>query len=110
MVPDHYEEYAVFGAFFAAVALGQGAWAFIVLRGPSRLVRGAGVALSAGLIALWVLSRTAGVPVGPHPWEAEPAAVLDVAACVAELGIIVVVGLSHAWPVGAPVPARRAAR
>lgn len=47
-----------------------------------------------GLLALWALSRTAGLPLGPQAWEAEPAELLDVVAGVAELGIIVVAAMS----------------
>lgn len=98
VVPEHYEEYTLFGAFFAVVAAGQAAWAVAVLRPPSPLLRKAGVALSGGLLALWVLSRTAGLPVGAHPWEAEPVTMLDLAAGAAELGIIAVAGLGQARP------------
>lgn len=94
VVPEHYEEYALFGAFFAAIGFAQGAWAAALLRRPTRGVHLAGVALSAGLLALWALSRTAGLPIGPEVWEAEPAQLPDAAAGVAELAIIVVATLS----------------
>jgi hypothetical protein len=58
----------------------------------------AGFALSAGLLALWALSRTAGLPIGPEAWEAEPAELLDVAAGVAEFGIILLATMSLTSP------------
>ena len=94
VVPEHYEEYWLFGLFFAVVGFAQGVWAAAMVRRPTRLVQLAGVALSAGLLALWALSRTAGVPVGPEPWHTEPAELLDVLAGAAELGIIVLVAMS----------------
>lgn len=94
VVPEHYEEYALFGVFFAVFSIAQVGWAAAVLRRPTRLLHVAGIALSAGLLALWALSRTAGLPIGPEAWEAEPVELLDVAAGVAELGIIVVSALS----------------
>ena len=90
VAPDHYEEYALFGLFFGALGFAQAVWGAAVLRRPTRLLNVAGIVLSAGLLALWALSRTAGVPIGPEAWEAEPAGLLDVAAGIAELGVIVV--------------------
>jgi hypothetical protein len=94
VVPEHYEEYPVFGLFFALIGVAQAGWAAAVLRRPTRLLHIAGIALSAGLLALWALSRTAGVPIGPEAGEAEPAELLDVVAGVAELAIIVVATMS----------------
>ena len=94
VVPEHYEEYALFGVFFAVIGLAQAGWAVAVLRRPTRLLHIAGIALSAGVLALWALSRTAGVPIGPEAWETEPAESLEVVAGVAELGVIVVATLS----------------
>jgi hypothetical protein len=94
VVPEHLEEYPLFGVFFVVIAVGQAGWAAAVLRRPTARLRGAGIALSAALLALWGLSRTAGVPVGPEPWEAEPAALMDVVAGLAELGVIVLAGAS----------------
>lgn len=93
VVPEHYDEYALFGLFFAVIGFAQVAWAAAVLRRPTRLLHVAGIGLSIGLVGLWVLSRTAGLPIGPEAWEAEPAKLLDVVAGVAELGIIVVAAL-----------------
>lgn len=97
VIPEHVQEYRLFGAFFAAVAVGQAAWALAVLRCPSWPVRRAGIVLSAGLLALWALSRTAGLPVGPEAWATEPAGLLDITAGVAELGIIVAAGITPRW-------------
>jgi hypothetical protein len=58
----------------------------------------AGIALSAGVLALWAMSRTAGVPIGPEAWDAEPAELLDLAAGAAELGIILVATMPLTTP------------
>ena len=94
VVPEHYDEYAPFGLFFAVLGFAQAGWAVGVLRRPTRILQVAGIALSTGLLTLWALSRTAGLPIGPEPWEAEPAALLDVVASIAELGIIVLSAMS----------------
>lgn len=94
VVPGHIEEYPLFGAFFAVVAISQAGWALAVLRRPSPRLGSAGIALSAGLIGVWALSRTVGLPIGPEPWEVEQATLIDVAAGLAELGIILVAGFA----------------
>jgi hypothetical protein len=98
VVPEHYEEYWLFGLFFATIGFLQAWWAVGVLRRPTGPLRIAGLVMSAGLLGLWALSRTAGVPIGPEPWEAEPAALLDMVAGLAELGIIVVVLMQQRPP------------
>lgn len=110
VVPEHYEEYTLFGVFFAVVAIAQVGWAVAVVGAPSPWLFSAGIALSAGVLAVWLLSRTAGLPVGPEPWAAEPAALLDVVAGAAELGIIVVAGLGQRPAVRVANRSRPAAR
>ena len=46
----------------AAVGLAELAWLAAATRRPSRRRLGAGVALQAGIVALWLVSRTAGLP------------------------------------------------
>ena len=96
VVPEHFEEYALFGVFFGMIGFAQGTWAVAVLRRPTRRVHISGIALSAGLLVLWASSRTVGLPIGPEAWETEPAELLDVVAGLAELGIIVVIAMSLA--------------
>jgi hypothetical protein len=62
VTPEHVDEWAPAGVFFAVVAtaqlwLGQALW-----RGTARRVLPAAVLSTAGLIALYVVSRTAGLP------------------------------------------------
>lgn len=93
VVPEHYEEYALFGVFFAVFSIAQVGWAAAVLRRPTRLLHVAGIALSAGLLAFGHCPAPLACPSVPRP-GAEPVELLDVAAGVAELGIIVVSALS----------------
>jgi hypothetical protein len=73
-------------AMIAAFQLG---WPVLLLLRPSRgaLIGGAGV--NAAFVVLWVLSRTVGIPVGPHPWVAEPVGVADTIAAGAEGAIVI---------------------
>jgi hypothetical protein len=97
----HFREWWAYGLFFLVAAAAQGAFALAVLRRtPAWLVLG-GIAGNVGIVAMYVLSRTNGPPLGPHAGRAEPAGPLDAACTVAELGVIVaLVGLL-------PAPAAR---
>ena len=84
VISEHVEEAWVFGAFFAVTATFQVVWAFVLLRRPSRGVHVTGALANGAIVGTWLLSRTLGVPVGPEPWTAEPAATADLAASVLE--------------------------
>lgn len=70
VAPPHLREWVVSGAFFLVVALAQLAWT-VAAQHPSVRVLRVGVALNLGLVGLWVVTRTVGLPVGPlaepHP-------------------------------------------
>jgi hypothetical protein len=89
VVPEHVEEYWVFGLFFALAAAFQIAWAVAVSLVPSRQVYALGALANGLLIATWIASRTTGVPLGPEAWTPETIGALDVTASVAELAIVV---------------------
>jgi len=71
------------------VALCQGAFAALVLRwsGVYPLLV-AGIFGNLAAVLVFVLTRTNGVPVGPHAGKVEGAGLLDVAATAAELGAV----------------------
>jgi hypothetical protein len=77
---SHYEESWGYGVFFAAVASLQALWALLVVRSPGRWVYWGGAAGNAAVIAVWAITRTAGVPVGPASGEVEDAEFIDVLA------------------------------
>ena len=87
VVPEHLREYWLFGAFFIAVSIGQLIWAAAVTRWPNRASFLVGAAGSALLIALWLVSRTFGLPLGPEHWEPEPTGVLDGTCVLLELAL-----------------------
>jgi hypothetical protein len=80
MISPHWDEYWVEGVFFAALAWFQLAWAAGVVLRPSRLLYAAGALVSAGAITAWVVSRTSGIPFGPHSGVAEEASFVDILA------------------------------
>lgn len=61
----HWDEYWLYGVFFAGVAWFQALWAGWVVYRPSRATLVVGVAANAAVVAVWALSRTVGVGVGP---------------------------------------------
>jgi hypothetical protein len=87
VVWPHWDEYVPFAVAFAITGAFQFAWAAVVLVRPVRGVLLAGAAFNLGVAVAWVLSRTAGMPVGPEPWTPEAVGVADVTATVFELAI-----------------------
>jgi hypothetical protein len=91
--PHHLGEAWYLGLFFLVVTLGQAAWATLVLLDATddRLLL-AGIVGSLGLVALWTVSRTTGLPFG---LGREPVGGWDIACAVWELLIVAtsVVGL-----------------
>jgi hypothetical protein len=96
---EHLREFALFGMFFAVVAVAELAWAVAIVERPTRQVVRLGVLCNLGLVTLWVLSRTVGLPIGPDAGMAEPVGRLDLLCTVAEV-VIAVGGLrlrSRMW-------------
>ena len=91
VIPEHLTEYWPFAVFFAAVAAFQATWALAVLARPQPGLYRLGAVASAGLIALWALSRTIGLPLGPEPWHPEAASLPDVLAMALEIGLLLTI-------------------
>jgi hypothetical protein len=85
VIGPHLEESRLFAAAFAVMAVAQGGWMAGILVGPSRRRYLAGAALNGAVALTWLLSRTVGLPVGPHPGVAEPVGAMDAIATLAEL-------------------------
>ncbi|HMC42783.1 MAG TPA: hypothetical protein VKI20_07210 [Acidimicrobiales bacterium] len=84
---DHFTQGWAHGAFFLAVGWLQLAWAVALVLRPSRRLFLLGP-LNAGVIVIWVLSRTAGLPLVPHGSTIEAVGVADTTASVFELVIM----------------------
>jgi hypothetical protein len=93
-IAPHLEQYWLFGTFFAVTAVLQAAWAALIYRDPlNRRLLVAGAVGNAALVAVWAISRTVGVPVGPGSWTPEAVGVLDVLCKLDELGCVVLVAM-----------------
>jgi hypothetical protein len=88
-IGPHLEESQVFAAAFAAMAVAQGAWMGLILVRPSRRRYLAGAGLNGAVVLIWLVSRTVGLPFGPHPGVAEPVGAMDATATLAELLVVV---------------------
>ena len=90
---EHFDVSWMHGAFFAVTGWLQLVWAVVVVARPdvSRPLL-IGTALHGGALAVWVLSRTVGVPVGPDAGVAEPVAFADAMVSIFEAAIVLIIG------------------
>lgn len=87
VIPEHLEEFAAFGIFFAIVAWCQALWAVGLPIEPSRWMLLAGTMGNIVVALIWVVSRTAGLPFGPDPGVPEAVSTIDVVSTVLEVVI-----------------------
>jgi FtsP/CotA-like multicopper oxidase with cupredoxin domain len=84
VAPAHFREYVPFGVFFLVVGCTQAIGAVELAVRPTRplalLIAGGSVAL----IGLWLVSRTAGLPIGPDPGQPEALGLPDLICNVME--------------------------
>jgi hypothetical protein len=88
VMPPHLHEDVLYGGFFAALALGQLAWAIAVVLRPQTRLLAVGAAANLAVVGLWLLTRTAGIPFGVAAGRREPVGVLDVSCALLELGVV----------------------
>jgi hypothetical protein len=87
--PGHWDEYWAQGLFFIVAAIAQLLWAVWIIVAPSRLIYLAGAAGNAAIAALWVVTRTAGVPAGPGAGEREAVEFADTLATAFEVALVI---------------------
>ncbi|MGZ5399379.1 MAG: hypothetical protein ACXWDM_05150 [Nocardioides sp.] len=90
VVPEHVRGWPAAGVFFVVLAAAGAAVAAAVLRWPSRGPLLAAVAVCAVPLAVWLCSRTIGLPLGPEAGATEPVGLADTATAVLELAVILV--------------------
>lgn len=103
-VPEHFLMWLGYGTFFIIAALVQGLYAVVLLRCPGRGLLLAGIGANLSIVVLYVLTRTAGIPFGPHAGKVEDAGQLDMAATAAEFGLVFALvtlldGASRRWTI-----------
>ena len=108
VVPQHLVEWGAAGVFFIALAAAEIVLAAALLLNrlqPTLLL--AAVVVSAGPLALWLYSRTIGIPFGPGAGLPEQIGLADLAACTLEATTLLIALnlLRHSQPLRPPTPA-----
>ena len=98
VIAQHWDEWWLTGAFFLALGLFQLIWALLVLARPSATLYLAGAVVNAAVIAIWVVSRTTGVPIGPEAGEPEAIGFPDALSTAFEALIVTLAVLVVARP------------
>jgi hypothetical protein len=89
VVFEHFSQYVPFGVFFLIISWAQLIWPAVLLWRPSRLSLWLGIAGNALILAVYVTSRTTGLPFGPDANHPESVGALDVVSCILEFALIV---------------------
>ena len=87
-LPEHLRESGLFAAFFLVCGTFQCATGLALRLRATRPLFLLVAVVNAGVVGLWVLSRTSGVPVGPAPWIPEHIGALDTVATSCEVALI----------------------
>ena len=74
-----------FGLFFVVLAATQMIVAVALVRRPDHRTVGYVALASVWVVALWLVSRSTGLPIGPDPWEPMAYGVPDVVASCAAI-------------------------
>ncbi len=80
----HFAEYTLYGVFFICLGAAQVALAVALVVAPTRRLYAWALGGTLPIIALWLMSRTTGVPIAPEPWRPETMGFADVAATLLE--------------------------
>lgn len=88
VIEEHLALSRTTGLAFALLAAFQGLWAVGYAARPSARLGWLGIGVNAGAVAVWVLSRTLGVPDWLSPETVEPVGVPDLVCTLLELGIV----------------------
>ena len=85
VVREHLAHWPAAGLFFVLLSMIGLVVGLALLRRVDRLRLVAALALSAGPLVVWLVSRTAGLPFGPEAGQPEPVGWTDTAACLLAL-------------------------
>jgi hypothetical protein len=87
------EEGGLTVAFFVTVAVAQAAWGLVALAGASRAWLALGAIGNLAVLAVWIASRTVGLPIGEASEAALPVAFPDTVASALEAFIAIGAGV-----------------
>ena len=84
VIGEHFAAYPPYGIAFTAFAWFQVGWAVLYIVRRRRGLAAIAIAINVGALAVWAVSRVAGLPVGPEPGVIEPVGPLDLLAASLE--------------------------
>ena len=84
VTPDQLVVYPLYGILFVLLGLIQVGLAIGIVVRPSPTLLLGGTGLSLAVIAVWLLSRTTGLPIAPVPWRPEAVGLPDLLATYME--------------------------
>ena len=89
---DHAAHYWLFAVFFGVLTYAQVLWAILVYRRPDdRRWLMPAAAGSLVVVAIWLVSRSVGLPIGPWAGRPEPLAITDITATLIELLLVALI-------------------
>jgi hypothetical protein len=86
---SHFQEWWAYGVFFVAAGNLQMLFAALLVWRPRAWLAPAGIAGNLAIVGVYVISRTTGVPLGPHARVVEEAGAIDWATAAGEIAIVV---------------------
>ena len=89
VAPEHFAEWWGYGAFFVAAAIAELALVVLLAVRPADWVLQAGIWGSLATLMMYLVSRTAGIPLGPEAGAVEEVEVLGLVASASEAALLV---------------------
>ena len=87
-VGSHWRDWWAYGMFFLVSGAFQALFAPAIMRWPNAWTALAGIAGNLGIVGMYVLSRTNGIPAGPHTGVVESATAVDLTCTAAEIALV----------------------
>jgi hypothetical protein len=88
VIGEHFAEWWAAGVFFIVTGWFQAFWAVVLAVRRSRAVAVTGALVNAAILAVWLVSRTTGLPFGPDAGSPEAVGLSDSVATLFEAGIV----------------------
>src|SRR5918995_6637542 len=104
-MPEHFGEWWFYGVLFLLAALLQGFYGVALWLWGGRRIFLLGIGGNLAIVAFYLVTRTWGVPFGPHVGEVEAVGVLDLTATISELALVITLALLYLQ--GTQVPVRK---
>lgn len=89
-VSSHWQNWWAYGMFFLVAGVFQALFAPAMLKWPTRWTALAGIAGNLGIIGMYVMSRTYGIPAGPHIGVVEKATAIDLSCTAGEIALVAI--------------------